>query len=324
MLNEPTIILSGTDPDLPRDIPPGLARYSGFREMARGGNAVLRSCFDPVTGRTVAVKSLLAETRNDHRERRRLLREARVTAQLQHPNTVPVYDIGVDPEQGVYFVMKRISGENLFEILKRIARGDQAAIEAFPLARRLEILAAACQALAYAHVRGVIHRDVKPENIWVGNFGEVILLDWGVAKVWGHADDNEPINRSVLRPQGKNEMQLATLTASGQRPGTPLYMSPEQVDGNRGIDERTDIFSAGVCLYELLAIREPFRGATIDETFENIKSKHVIPPSERAPEPRHPPRGGQGGHARDPKAAGRSLSVHAGDDCRHPPDSSTD
>jgi len=283
MLHEPSIILSGTDPDLPRDIPSGLARYSGFREMARGGNAVLRSCFDPVTGRTVAVKCLLPESRGDHRERRRLLREARVTAQLQHPNTVPVYDIGVDPNEGVYFVMKRISGENLFEILKRIARGDAPTVKAYPLARRLEILGGAFQALAYAHARGVIHRDVKPENIWVGNFGEVILLDWGVAKVWGHADDNEPINRSVLHTRNEDD-QLMTLTGGGQRPGTPLYMSPEQVEGSRSIDERTDIFSAGVCLYEAMAIREPFRGATINETFENIKRKQVVPPSERSPD----------------------------------------
>jgi serine/threonine-protein kinase len=130
----------------------------------------------------------------------------------------------------------------------------------------------------------VIHRDFKPENIWIGNFGEVILLDWGVAKVWGHADDNVPISRSTLKPQSDNEQQLQTLTGGGQRPGTPLYMSPEQVQGNRGIDERTDIFSAGVCLYELLAIREPFRGSNIDETFDNIKNKQPPPPSERAPE----------------------------------------
>jgi serine/threonine protein kinase len=287
MSSEPLIILSGTDPDLPPSMPLGLSRYTGFRDMARGGSAVLRSCFDQVIGRTVAVKSLLPETKLNRRERRRLLREARVTAQLQHPNTVPVYDIGDDPEEGVYFVMKRISGENFFEVLKRIAQGDQATIDAFPLTRRLEIVAAACQALAYAHARGVIHRDVKPENIWVGNFGEVILLDWGVAKVWGHADDNEPINQSVLRTRERREAehhQLRTLTGGGQRPGTPLYMSPEQIEGKRGIDERSDIFSAGVVLYEMLALREPFKGANIDETFENIKQVDVPPPSERSPD----------------------------------------
>lgn len=294
MITEPSIILSGTDADLPPSLPAGLKRYVGLREMARGGSAMLRAGLDSVIGRGVAIKSLLPENKKDRRERRRLLREARVTAQLQHPNTVPVYDIGDDLEEGVFFVMKRISGENFFEILKRIARGDEATAEAFPVERRLNIVADACQALAYAHVRGVIHRDFKPENIWVGNFGEVILLDWGVAKVWGHADDNEPINRSVLRPhqqpgQSADPPQLQTLTGGGQRPGTPLYMSPEQVDGSRGIDERSDIFSAGVVLYELLALREPFRGADIDETFHNIKNMDVPPPSRRSPDREMPP-----------------------------------
>lgn len=283
MQSEPNIILSGTDPDLPAHVAAGLGRYTGFRDMAQGGCATLRSCFDPVMGRTVAVKTLPPALCRDHRERRRLLREARVTAQLQHPNTVPVYDIGDDADQGVYFVMKRISGENLFEILKRIAIGDEATATAFPITRRIEIVAYACQALAYAHARGVIHRDVKPENIWVGNFGEVILLDWGVAKVWGHAEANEPLSRSVLKPANEKDQQLQTLTGGGQRPGTPLYMSPEQVQGNRSLDERSDIFSVGVCLYEVLAIREPFRGRTIEETFDNIKHLQVEPPSERSP-----------------------------------------
>jgi len=284
MGSEP-ILLSGTDPDIPGDIPRGLRRYTNFREMNRGGNGLLRSCFDPVTGRTVVVKTLLPDCKSDRGERRRLLREARVTAQLQHPNTVPVYDIGNDDMDGIYFIMKRISGENFFEVLKRIATGDESTIAAYPVSRRLEVLVDACQALAYAHARGVIHRDVKPEKIWVGNFGEVILLDWGVAKVWGHADDNESIRMSVLPvDQTQERSQLQTLTGGGQRPGTPLYMSPEQVDGNRGLDERTDIFSAGVCLYELLAIREPFRGANVDETFDNIKHRDPDPPSVRAPD----------------------------------------
>lgn len=285
MSSEPTIILSGTDPDLPKSVPPGLKRYTGLREIARGGTGVLQSAFDPVTGRTIAIKKLLPATRFDRRERRRLLREARVTAQLQHPNTVPVYDIGEDDLEGVYFIMKRISGENLFEILKRIAQEDEKAIAAYPISRRLSVVADACQALAYAHARGVIHRDVKPENIWVGNFGEVILLDWGAAKVWGHADDNEPIRQSSLPVREEIESsQLQTLTGSNQRPGTPLYMSPEQIVGNRTIDERSDVFSAGVVLYEVMAIREPFRGRTIDETFENIRKKEIQPPSERSPQ----------------------------------------
>ena len=126
---------------------------------------------------------------------------------------------------------------------------------------------------------------MKPENIWVGNFGEVYLLDWGVAKVWGHADDNIPLRDIAIEQskRGRLDGQLQTLTGGGQRPGTPLYMSPEQVQGNRGIDERTDIFSVGVCLYEMLALSEPFRGAHINETFDNIQNKQPDSPSTRSP-----------------------------------------
>ncbi|MEM6469557.1 MAG: serine/threonine-protein kinase [Planctomycetota bacterium] len=288
MQQEPHIILSGTDPDLPKRVPRDLDRYTGLREIARGGNGLLRAGFDPVTGRKIAIKTLHRESANDVNERRRLLREARVTAQLQHPNTVPVYDIGTDLLHGVYFTMKLISGENLFEVLKKIAQGDSATDSRYPTSRRIEALADACQALAYAHARGVIHRDVKPENIWLGNFGEVYLLDWGTAKVWGSMDDQTVTRYDATKSKHSEEAQLMTLTGGGQRPGTPLYMSPEQIQGTRSIDERSDIFNVGVCMYELLAIKEPFRGSTIDETFRNIISVDIPAPSRRSPERKIP------------------------------------
>jgi serine/threonine-protein kinase len=281
------IFLSSTDFALPETLPQGLAKYTNFRDMARGGSAVLRTCFDQITGRTVVMKTLLPEMRHHEKENRRLLREARVTAQLQHPNTVPVYEIGRDESEGLYFTMKRVSGENLFEILKRIARGDPAATAAFPLRRRLEIVEGAAQALMYAHARGVIHRDVKPENIWVGNFGEVILLDWGVAKVWGQPDD-QPQHPSLTRHTTDS---IQAITMAGDRPGTPLYMSPEQVNVNRAVvDERSDIFSTGVVLYEMAALREPFRGRVLQETFENIIHDNPPPPSKANPNLGIPPR----------------------------------
>ena len=274
------IFIASTDCDLPDRVLVGMEKYTNFHEMSRGGTGLLRSCFDLITGRTVAMKTLLPEFAQDKRENRRLLREARVTAQLQHPNTVPVYEIGRDDTQGLYFTMKRISGENFFEILKRVAQNDKRTVAEFTLARRLDIVANAAQALAYAHARGVIHRDMKPENIWVGNFGEVTLLDWGVAKVWGQPDDSpqHPAVSSVQEPKQE-------LTMEGQRPGTPLYMSPEQVNVNRAaVDERTDVFSTGVVLYEMAALREPFRGRVIQETFENIIHMTPDPPSVRSPD----------------------------------------
>ncbi|MGB7345851.1 MAG: serine/threonine protein kinase, partial [Pirellulaceae bacterium] len=134
--------ISSTDFQIPSPLPVGLSRYVDRKEMARGGNGVLYSGYDQVIGRTVAIKTLLPEHRLDRMFRRRLLREARVTAQLQHPGTVPVYDIGEDEEMGIYYVMKRISGENFFNVLRAIAKGDKTVAQAFPLRRRIEIIIA--------------------------------------------------------------------------------------------------------------------------------------------------------------------------------------
>lgn len=324
------ILLSGTDRDLPDVLPTGISRYTNFAEMSVGNRSRLSSAFDTIVGRTVAIKSLLPSCAVDRRHRRRFLREARVTAQLQHPNTVPVYDIGTDPDLGIYFTMKRISGENLLQVIRRLSQGDGEALAAFPLRRLLDIAINVAQSLAYSHVRGVIHRDIKPENIWVGNFGEVIVLDWGVAKVWGYPDELEELSpptpaelaerglsdegsssaddisasweidaehRAAIERRLGSDMsdvgshteddlekdQLRTLTNNGQRLGTPLYMSPEQVRGSQFVDDRTDMFSLGVVMYEMLTQKEPFRGRSIEETFQFIQNWDPPKPSSQVP-----------------------------------------
>jgi eukaryotic-like serine/threonine-protein kinase len=284
----PKIILSGTDPDLPKGFSNGFTKYSNFKPMASGGKAVLTACWDSVMGRTVCLKTLHPKYADVKAERRRFLREARVTAQLQHPNTVPVYEIGEDDDDVLYFAMKRVAGEDLFQIIKRMAQGDETTLESHSVEFLAEIVVQASQALAFAHRHGVIHRDVKPENIWVGNFGEVLLLDWGVAKVWGVSDDEDEVpsqgvggNTSLLKA---DDEQLQTLTQSGQMPGTPLYMSPEQVLGHKYIDERSDIFSMGIVLYELMCFREPFRGPTIRHTFDKIVNDAPLEPRKAAPQ----------------------------------------
>lgn len=282
------IILSGTDRDLPDQLPQGMSRYTNFSDMTSGNSARLQSAWDTIIGRTIVVKTLLPSLALDSRQRRRFLREARVTAQLQHPNTVPVYEIGNDPDAGLYFTMKRVSGENLLEVIKRLSQKDSETEKAFPVRRLLDIIINVGQALAYSHVRGVIHRDIKPENIWVGNFGEVIVLDWGIAKVWGYPDELDGTSQPETSPADAENTddpetdQLRTLTANGQRLGTPLYMSPEQVRGSDFIDERTDIFSLGVVLYELLTQKEPFRGQHVEETFDFIQNWDPPAPSRQA------------------------------------------
>lgn len=276
----PQIQLAGTDTELPASFKNNYQRYSDFAPLAGGGHGVLRSCYDHGLNRWVAMKTLQPKSTKDPAERRRLIREARVSAQLQHPNTVPVYELGINLYGDLYFTMKRIEGANLFELIRaraamaegKPAEGVVAAVAAdFSLDRLLGTLVQASNALHYAHTHGVIHRDVKPENILVGTYGEVYLMDWGVAFVRGMA--NDPNSEDL-----DDEILFERLTVTGKRPGTPLYMSPEQIAGNP-IDQRTDIFSMGVVLYESLATHEPFRGATVQETFENIRSFDPEPPS---------------------------------------------
>jgi eukaryotic-like serine/threonine-protein kinase len=275
----PHIYVKDTDVDFPTYQTIGFGRYSDFKPLAIGGSAILRTCRDKNLGRTVVMKTLHPHLANDEYMQSRFLREARVTAQLQHPVTVPVYDLGRDLEDRLYFTMKKVEGETVRQIIERQAKGDRQAIEEYDLERMLGVLVQVCNGLSYAHVHGVVHRDVKPENILVGAFGEAVLLDWGVAKVWAMDGDEE---RTRV-------MQHQVLTDVNQRPGTPLYMSPEQVRGGGGdIDARTDVYSVGAVLYEMLTLVEPLRGSQVQETFDKIVNEMPPPPAERAPGRRIP------------------------------------
>jgi serine/threonine protein kinase len=277
----PHIYVESTDAQFPTTHTTGFGRYADFQPLAQGGSAVLRTCRDKNLGRTVVMKTLHPHLAGNEYMHSRFLREARVTAQLQHPSTVPVYDLGHDLEGRLYFTMKKVAGVSVREIIDRQANGDEAALVEFDLERMLGALVQVCNGLNYAHVHGVVHRDIKPENILVGAFGEVIILDWGVAKVWASPEDEEIHRR----------MQHEVLTDLNQRPGTPLYMSPEQVrGGGADIDQRTDVYSAGAVLYEMLTLTEPLRGRKVQDTFDKIVSEVPQPPAERAPKRRIPPR----------------------------------
>lgn len=258
------VFVSDVEGEPPPKISNSFRKYTHFRDLSTGGKASLLSCKDTNLGRRVVLKMLRPELSGDDVELRRLIREARITAQLQHPATVPLYELGQNENGDWFFAMKKIEGHTLFEIIVGLSRQEPGMEKDFNLNRLLGILTQVGDALAYAHVRGVIHRDVKPENIIVGMFGEVTLIDWGAAKVWGMPNDGDE-------------------NTKGQRGGTPLYMSPEQVLGNRLVDERTDIFSLGVVMYEMLCQREPFRGPNIAATFDNIINHEPVPPREAAP-----------------------------------------
>ena len=253
----------------------GSLKYTDFRPLTEGGTATIQTCFDINLNRTVVYKALHPHLANDETEVARFLREARVTANIPHPGTAPVYEIGRDKAGNVYFTMKNLEGRDLRSILSALSAHDRPTQGAYPLARRVEILISAAKTLKYAHHAGVVHRDLKPANLLVGAFSEVTVLDWGLAKVRGEA---APPGAEKVTGQAGLALEL---TQPGRRFGTPLYMSPEQARGDR-TDERTDVYGLGAILFEMLSGRALVFGQDLDEVLEQILERPVPRPSEVA------------------------------------------
>ena len=260
------VYLQDTDKPLPESIN-YRTRYAYFKTIARGGKSLIMSCKDLHLSRVVCYKTLRPELANDPIEQQRLLREARVSALLQHPNTVPTYEIGRDSKGKLYFTMKLVHGYTLREVLDYRERYD--------LTQLVEVLVQIAQALQYAHTHGVIHRDVKPENILVGPYGEVLLLDWGLAKVW-HPDGTDAEAHNVDEKEGGTGK---TMTGRGKLQGSICYMSPEQIHRDTGIDGRADVFSLGSVLYEILCGANPAVGESMADLKRSVLEDTPIAPS---------------------------------------------
>ncbi|MCA9836940.1 MAG: serine/threonine protein kinase [Trueperaceae bacterium] len=271
------IRLEATDSLFPRAWVAGSMKYEHFQPLAEGGSASLQTCFDKNLKRTVVFKKLHPHLRNSDIETMRFLREARVTGMIAHPGTVPLYELGRDSSGDLYFTMKYITGRDLRSILMDLAAYKLGSREEFPLTRLIDILIAASQTVAYAHTQGVIHRDLKPANIIVGPFGEVTVLDWGLAKVAG---EQETLVDEVAI--GKKAVALE-LTQPGKRYGTPLYMSPEQASADPKLDQRADVYNLGSILFEMLTLKNLVWGNDVDEVIEQILNQPAPKPSTVSP-----------------------------------------
>ena len=265
---EPPLYSEDVDAPLPERLNQS-ARYAYFSTIAKGGKSLIKSCRDLHLRRTVCYKTLRPEFVNDPIENRRLLREARLSAALQHPNTVPTYELGRDNKGNYYFTMKLVHGYTLRELLNYRERYD--------LTQLMGVLEQVAQALGYAHSRGVLHRDIKPDNVLVGPYGEVLLLDWGLAKVWPQADaqgdkeDSEKDNEEIEGDTG--------MTGEGKLQGTVMYMSPEQINRDPAISFGSDIYSLGALIYETLTGRTPFQGDAVYKLLDQIRDE--APPDPR-------------------------------------------
>ena len=266
------LYLEDTDKPLPEKIVQA-TRYAYFKTIARGGKSLIQSCKDMHLGRVICYKSLLPEFAKDSIEQQRFLREARVSAMLQHPNTVPTYEVGRDTRGNYYFTMKLVHGYTLRELLDFRDRYD--------LKRLFDVIIQIAFALEYAHSHRVAHRDIKPENILVGPFGEVLLLDWGLAKVWDAAGHSTP--EDDTGGQDDSHEAPTSITGQGNLQGTATYMSPEQIRRDPNIDFRTDIFSLGVVMYEILAGRPPFEADTVAQMIAQVTDVQSQKPSDFKP-----------------------------------------
>ncbi len=292
------ILLEETDALLPRHWVAGSGKYTDFEPLTAGGTAELFTCIDNNLHRVVVFKRLHEDLRDSEMETKRFLREARVTGMIAHPGTVPVYEVGRDREGALYFTMKHLVGRDLRSVIEGLQGKDREVEAAYPLPILVDVLVSVCQTVAYAHRQGVIHRDLKPANILAGAFGEVTVLDWGLAKVRGERataavelpDVVTEVAQELSGSQRRAEAEDMGLTQRGKRYGTPLYMSPEQARGDE-VDERTDVFNLGSILYEFLTLKNLVWGKEVSEVLEQVlkrptprPSNHAVPGREVPPE----------------------------------------
>lgn len=241
--------------------------------VGAGGVGRVLLGYDERIGREVAIKEILDSGAADSEFRARFVREAQVTGRLEHPGIVPVYEMGTTPDGMPFYAMRLIRGRTLGAAIAACKADTPEAA----LARRLHLLGsltAICEAMAYAHSKGVIHRDLKPGNVILGDFGETIILDWGLAKLDADRPDDAGRNIPEAPATGGGD---AELTRQGSILGTPAYMAPEQADPRLGpVDRRTDVFALGCILHQILVGHPPFRGE-VSTILERLAGREPTP-----------------------------------------------
>lgn len=263
-------------------VPEGLLRkqpYDRGEIIVQGSTSIIYEARDTTIGRTAAVKVMLPDSQLQADSVLRFIREAQIAGQLQHSGILPIYELGLDEQRGLFYSTRFVEGETLAEILARLAERDEETVARFSLRRLLGIWQRVCDAVAYAHTRGVVHGAVRAEGVEVGSFGEVFVINWGSGI-------------TQAEPTGLPE-QVVVATIAAPAP-LDRYSAPEQASGQfEDIDERTDVFALGGLLYRIISLRDPLLGEDDDALLEAALNARIAPLAElerAAPRP-HWPRG---------------------------------
>jgi serine/threonine-protein kinase len=271
-------------------------RFRVLRPHAQGGLGVVSVAMDEELHREVALKEIQERYASESEPRARFLLEAEITGSLEHPGIVPVYGLGHHPDGRPFYAMRFVRGESLKDAISRFhgdadasgamtgaaKAGAESLAHSVPFRRLLSRFLDVCNAIAYAHSRGVLHRDLKPGNILLGPFGETLVVDWGLAKVVGRSDDAPgPSGEATLRPPSASAVGE---TVAGSVIGTPAYMSPEQAEGRlESLGPATDVYGLGITLYVVLTGRAPFDGENVAEILAKVRRGEFPRPSLVAP-----------------------------------------
>lgn len=273
-------------------------RYTPRQKLNEGGMKAIWEVDDHRTSRKVAMALIQKSRIASQDDIEAFIYEARLTANLQHPNIIPVYDIALDESGNPYFTMKALKGETLGEIIGKLRVGNEEYHQLYTRTRLLGIFLDVCNAIHYAHARGVIHLDLKPSNVIVGDFGNVQVLDWGLSMLAiDSCDYHTPTNASdrthhvsLGNDQSLPDYFVERAKQRHEAGGTPGYMSPEQAQGSpAGIAFQTDVYMLGAMLYEILTLQCPIEGSTLEEVLRKTVRGDILPPEKRAPDLRIPP-----------------------------------
>ncbi|MBA3936273.1 MAG: serine/threonine protein kinase, partial [Planctomycetes bacterium] len=267
-------------------MPPGLtrriaaqgteARYAIDKPLAAGGMGAVLAIEDHDFHRAAAMKVIHAKFTANPEALERFLAEAQVTAQLEHPNIVPIHDLGVMEDGTLYFTMKLIEGQSVGALIKTLKAGDAAALKRWTIEEKILTFLKVLDGVGFANAKGVVHRDIKPDNIMLGLHGEVLVVDWGIAKVIGQADGGS-VKSAQREVASVRDQDGLSMTMEGAAMGTIFYMPPEQAAGRLDeIDARSDVYALGATLYELLSLKRTLEGNSLPDLIGKITTGNII------------------------------------------------